>query len=367
MKNSYIFLQLFGSVYCGERLMNAYGFDIYHVVSLMCIHLILYLISVVIAQTPKKEIILGIDLAYLTIVLLAGNYEIYMLLFLVALEFLNLECHAVKKASVVGLTTLMGVIFLFTIKDNWFIYSVFLIIGIFIYFNEERLTQLTDTRDTLIEQVSSLNKSLEVLKQEKKQTTYITQITERNKLAQQLHDKVGHLLAGNVMQLEAVKIILPVDEAKGMACIDQIADSLRAGMEEIRYTLKELKPASSESGLSQVKGLLQDFKERTGITPKLVYKGDLESIDLERWHVIGENLKETMTNFIKYSKADIFEVSIEVLNKIIKVRFKDNGHIHKPITKSLGLMGIEERTLGIDGKLIINTENGFETIMLLKR
>lgn len=368
MKKIYILLQVAASIYCGQMLMDWYHRDMYQLMSLICIHLILYLISSVVRKPFIKHMVLGADIIYLVIILLAGNnYELFMVLFLVALEFVSMDTGFIKKLGVAGITLWIGSVFIDFIVADWLIYSTFLILTIFIYFNEERVKVLTDTRDTLMVQVNSLNKLLEGVKQEKKQMAYITQVTERNKLAQALHDKVGHLLAGNIMQLEAIKIILPRDKDKGMLMIEQVADSLRGGMEEIRHTLKGIKPASSENGLTQIKEELQIFQSKTGIKPKLIYVGDLESIDLEMWQAIILNLRETVTNFIKYSKGDAFSISIEVMNKFIKVRFKDNGLVEQTLSKNLGLMGIEERTLNVGGKLIINTDEGFETIMLISR
>lgn len=367
MKKIYIFLQFMVSLYWGQLLIDWNRDNIHMIISLLCVHLILYLISVIVIQPSRKQLILGVDIMYLVVATLGENSALLIILFLTSLEFLQISSGSIKKIGVVGVNIWLITMWLAEVLDNWFIYGMFLGISFFIYFNEKRLVQLIDTRDALMEQVSRLNKLLEGLKQENKQMAYITKVTERNKLAQQLHDKIGHLLAGNVMQLEAIKIILTRDEEKGLELLDQVTSSLRGGMDDIRFTLKDLKPGLGESGLSQIKKSLQHFKEKTGIIPKFIYEGDLESIDLEKWHVIHENLKETITNFIKYSKGNYFSVSIEVMNKLIKVSFKDNGRIDGPISKGLGLMGIEERTLSIDGKLIINIEEGFETIMLIKR
>lgn len=368
MKRIYIVLQFLISIYCAQSLYAWYRKDMGQLIGLICIHLILYLMSVVMTKISYKQWFLIADMIYIGIALMGGcNYDLLMILVLVATEFLTLDIDYIKKLIVLGGSLWISSMFWDLVMGNWLMYSVLIVLTLFIYFNEDRIRQLQGAKDTLMDQVSHLHKSLEVLKREKNQTAYITQISERNKLTQALHDKVGHLLAGNIMQLEAIKIILSQDEAKAIGCLEQVTESLREGLEEIRYTLKELKPAIGESGLSQVKVVLQSFKEQTGITPKLSYKGDLESIDLEKWHIISDNLKETVTNFVKYSNGDEFTVSIEVMNKLIKVRFKDNGYIEGSIKKSIGLRGIEERTLSIDGKLIVNTENGFETIMLIKR
>lgn len=366
MKVRELFLQGVAVLFCGQQLMYE-QVQVEKVVLILCVHLILYLSSQAIHTIKVKKILLSIDLLYL------GGLIVYQHPFFMILALLTLVAHwhyvkypiekVIWLAVVIGLVLMNGQ----HVVANWFIYSTLAVSEVYYYLNGIQLEELKKQRTTLMGQISSLGHALEVSKQESKQTAYIAKVSERNQLAQKLHDKIGHLLAGNIMQLEAIKLIIVKDEDKGLELLARVIEGLRGGMEEVRYTLKDLKPAASESGLSQVKEILEDFRVKSGIASELAYKGDLERIGIEIWFVVLENLKETLTNFMKYSKGDRFEVKVEVMHQLIKVSFKDNGVIQSPIQSGLGLRGIEERTLGIGGKLILNTDNGFETIMLIKR
>lgn len=366
MKGRESFLQGLAVLFCGQNVLGG-QVSIEQVILLLSIHLIIYLSSQVVHTVAVKKILLSVDMAYLS-VLVIGQYPIFMILLILVLlaYWCDISNPMEKVILLVGILGI-GFINIQHILVNWFIYSVLTISEICHYWDRSKLEAFNKQRTILMGQISSLGHAVEASKQEKKQTAYITKVSERNQLAQKLHDKIGHLLAGNVMQLEAIKLIIIKDQAKGLELMTRVIESLRGGMEEVRYTLKELKPAASESGLSQVKGILEGFREKSGIVSELIYKGDLERISLDIWFVIQENLKETLTNFMKYSNGDQFEVKIEVLHQLIKVSFKDNGFIKGPIKSGLGLIGIEERTLGVGGKLILNIDNGFETIMLIKR
>ena len=56
---------------------------------------------------------------------------------------------------------------------------------------------------------------------------------------------------------------------------------------------------------------------------------------------------------------------MEVLNTLLKVEIKDDGIGCIKIIKGLGLSGIEERTMNLNGKVIIDGSNGFSVIILL--
>ncbi|MGL6175031.1 MAG: sensor histidine kinase, partial [Cellulosilyticaceae bacterium] len=208
---------------------------------------------------------------------------------------------------------------------------------------------------------------IEEIAKEKSQIEYLTKVNERNLLAQRLHDKIGHTLAGNIMQLEVVKIIFKQDIDKAVEMVGQITDQLRAGMDDIRLTLRELKPEQSEVGIQQIKSILKDVESRHEIKTYLNYEGDLENIGINRWKIIEDNLQEVVTNFLKYSEGDQMSVSIQNLNQVIRVSFEDNGKVQGPIKKGLGIKGIEERMVMNNGRMVLNTDKGFQIILIFNK
>ena len=92
---------------------------------------------------------------------------------------------------------------------------------------------------------------------------------------------------------------------------------------------------------------------------------NMEMITPIQWKVIQENLTEAMTNALKYSQATTISIEIQVLNAMIKVVVKDNGKGMEKIKKGLGIIGMEERTASINGKVITDGTNGFSVTMLI--
>ena len=91
----------------------------------------------------------------------------------------------------------------------------------------------------------------------------------------------------------------------------------------------------------------------------------MEKIDSKLWIIFIQAITELTTNSAKYSKAKLIIVNIEVLNRFIKLEVKDDGIGCKDIKKGIGLRNIEEKVSGINGKLIINNEDGFGVIILI--
>ena len=142
-------------------------------------------------------------------------------------------------------------------------------------------------------------------------------------------------------------------------------ENLRNGMEEIRVVLRNLKPSEKTITVENIKNLLLEFQYNSGIKINFHLEGKLENLGTKRLIVIEENIKEALTNALKYSKASYINVSILIYNKVARVEIKDNGQGAKNIKKGLGLIGIEERLEKINGNMKIDGSDGFTLNMIL--
>lgn len=197
------------------------------------------------------------------------------------------------------------------------------------------------------------------------QMRYLSQIEERNSLAQKIHDKVGHTLAGSIIQLEAAGLILEKDRDKAGEIVRNVTENLKDGMDSIRITLHTIKPAPEQLGINRLKLILEEFTMNHAIKTFLSYTGSLDVISHLQWKIIIDNIKESLTNALKYSSATRINVRLEVMNRLIKAEVIDNGKGAFSIKKGMGLSGMEERTENAGGKLILDGSGGFSVITLL--
>ena len=219
--------------------------------------------------------------------------------------------------------------------------------------------------DKLREKNDALYGRLDLGAEYENQVKYLSQLEERNSLAQSIHDKVGHTLAGSLIQLEAAAMIIDSDQEKARSILDSVINHLKDGMESIRSTLRNIKPAPEQMGINRLKVMLDEFSVNNPIKAGLSYKGKLDAITNAYWKIIMDNVKEALTNALKYSSASTFGVSIEVLNRLVKIEVRDNGAGALSFKKGLGITGMDERTEAVGGKLIIDGSSGFSIITLL--
>jgi signal transduction histidine kinase len=190
---------------------------------------------------------------------------------------------------------------------------------------------------------------------------------ERDRLAQELHDGLGHALTGGIMQLEAAALLVPGEPERAGAMLAKVRSSLKEGLASVRASLAALKPEPARLGLLALREALEAFGADQGVEVRLATEGDLNAIGPEIWEAAEANLREALTNSLRHSGGAAFTCGIRVLNRLIKVEFRDEGAPSGEPRKGMGLEGMEARTRKAGGTLILDGSRGFSAIMLFER
>ena len=241
-------------------------------------------------------------------------------------------------------------------------YIIYHILNYFTHYIEKLENDIVNLKIT--------NEKLEdkIYKQEEleSQIKYTSILDERNNISQKIHDEVGHTISAAIFQLEAANLLLDKDMEKAKTFLKSTVDRLRNGMNNIRNTLKEIKPEKEQIGFNKVKLFIEKIRINSDVEIILSCDDYIDKISFVNWKIIYDNIVESITNSLKYSKADKIIITISIINnKIIKLEIKDNGIGVKKINKNMGIRGMEERCERIGGKLIIDGSDGFSVISLL--
>lgn len=228
----------------------------------------------------------------------------------------------------------------------------------------EKIKKLTEENEALKDKNYDLIYKMSKDMDYKEQLKYMSQLEERNKISQEIHDKIGHTLSSGIMQLQASKLLVDSDLNKSVKIIDNVIYILNTGMESIRATLRNIKPTAEQIGINNIQLLADEVLKNTQIKCNIICNSEDNMISGTIWKVIYDNVKECITNTLKYSKATRINISITILNKLIKVEVKDNGMGSTKYNKGMGIIGMEERMASEGGKIIVDGSNGFSVIML---
>ncbi|WP_051412138.1 sensor histidine kinase [Halonatronum saccharophilum] len=182
---------------------------------------------------------------------------------------------------------------------------------------------------------------------------------ERNKIAREIHDEVGHILIASIMQIELSKKLIKKGEFKlALKKLDSGQNKIRNGLDDIRKIVRLLKEDRDEFNLKvALKFLIKDFKEATNVDIKYDID-EMNRLNILQEEIIYKALKEGLTNGVKHSRADRFRFKLK--NKGNKVEFllKNNGLGTDEIKKGFGLANMEDRVKGQGGLLEIDSKKG---------
>lgn len=187
---------------------------------------------------------------------------------------------------------------------------------------------------------------------------------ERKRIGQDLHDSLGQTLFVIMMQLKILRKLCPNDVAALQ--ITNLEKLVSASMIEVKEIAFKLLPTSvEEKGLiSALELLTNQFNHLFHIDIRLDCNITDHCSNQKIETAIFRICQESLTNAIKYADANQISVSLHESEKSIDVKVSDNGTgFHYDIGKlnkerGLGLNGMRERALSVNGTFSVITEIG---------
>ena len=194
-----------------------------------------------------------------------------------------------------------------------------------------------------------------------KETAHLTEVSERNRIAREIHDNLGHSISGILIQLQAAYKIHDLDGEKSKIILKKSIDGLSESVSLIRDTVHNIKPKEN-LGIEYIKKIIKDFEF---CTIELKFSGDFNIISSEYIGILGTNIKEALTNAARYSNATKIDIKVDINERFTRLYIKDNGQGCNKIKEGMGLSGMRERIENIGGSISISSDNGFMIVCLM--
>ena len=181
---------------------------------------------------------------------------------------------------------------------------------------------------------------------------------ERNRIARDIHDSLGHSLTVFSIHLEAALRLLKSNPAQVESLLLEVKQLNAKTLQEVRQSVTALRsdPLQERALPDAIAYLVKEFQQSTGILPN--YEIQLKSpLSQELSVVIYRIVQESLTNICKYAAATEVSISIVQSATDIQVSVQDNGKGFElsQNTTGFGLQGMQERALALEGKLEIIT------------
>lgn len=194
-------------------------------------------------------------------------------------------------------------------------------------------------------------------------------VQERNRIAREIHDSLGHSLTVFNLHLEAGLRLLDSDPDEARELLTEAKQIGSTALRDVRQSVATLRsdPLEGRSLEAAIAALIDNFQRSTGITPTFQYQVN-SPLAAKLETPIYRIVQEALTNICKYAAATQVEVVIES-DKTVQVSIRDNGVGFDPAqtTSGFGLQGMQERTLALHGhfQLIAAPDAGCQIVITL--
>ena len=201
---------------------------------------------------------------------------------------------------------------------------------------------------------------------------YMARLKERNRIAREIHDNVGHMITRVIVQLQALKIINK-DPGVGEQ-LESVSQTLDLAMTSMRKSVHELHDDSIDLSIG-INDISSTISDRFEVTVNTII--DSPADNALKSNVLGI-IKEAVTNIAKHSNGD--KVLIEVVENVSfwRVKIHDNGS--NPVREmelagsemaeggGIGLNNIASRASTVGGRAsVMSDEEGFTVMVTIPK
>lgn len=180
----------------------------------------------------------------------------------------------------------------------------------------------------------------------------LTVSKERTRIAQELHDSLGHYLVALNMNLEFAEKAAQLKPEKSIEAIRKSRDISQECIINLRKAVNVLKENSSVQNLRKsLNEMLDNFQLAEKLNFKLEMDEEIELLNPDIKNCIYKTVQESITNGIKHGKSSEFKIWILKNVDNIELIIKDNGIGCNKIIKSNGINGIEKRITALGGQI----------------
>lgn len=204
---------------------------------------------------------------------------------------------------------------------------------------------------------------------------YAATLRERNRIAREIHDNVGHVLSRSILMTAACKTINKNDALDPL--LGNLEESLNGAMSSIRSSVHDLHDDAVDLE-DAIKGLVKDF---TFCPVNLTYDMSRQ-IPREVKYSLISITKEGLSNVMRHSNADSVNILLREHPALYQLCIEDNGtpgngipdiqteadiNKEKNTSGGMGLSNIRDRAKALGGTVQITQENGFRIFVTIPK
>lgn len=186
--------------------------------------------------------------------------------------------------------------------------------------------------------------------------------TERNRLARDIHDSLGHHLTAMSVQLEMASEFQNLDPDAARRALEEARRSVRLALGDVRQSVRALRDEATRPALSAaLAALAQDGAAGPRVTVEV--SGDEEGYGVAESTALYRAAQEAVTNACRHARASQVTVVVRLAGGAARLEVTDDGRGFAPeaAAAGFGLLGMRERVHLVAGSVDVESGPGAGT------
>ena len=217
-----------------------------------------------------------------------------------------------------------------------------------------RVWQIEDTERYRIRQ---LHGRINDLDEERAQATRMAHLSERTRIARDIHDNVGHLLTRAIMQIQAGRVVA---QSRGNQSTEQILDDVGKTLDEAMTTIRRSVHDLEDEGTDFASQMEDASSEASMGRLKVDLNNGIETAPAPVCRCLATIVREALTNTVRHSSAKSAQVVLRDLPAFWQMVVQDDGGSQQSqpdgtrpkepeLQRGMGLADMEARARALGG------------------
>ncbi|PKV09326.1 sensor histidine kinase [Bifidobacterium asteroides] len=202
--------------------------------------------------------------------------------------------------------------------------------------------------DTERYRIRQLHGRINDLDEERAQATRMAHLSERTRIARDIHDNVGHLLTRAMMQVQAGRVVA---QSKGDQSTERILDDVGKTLNEAMTTIRRSVHDLEDEGTDFASQMEDASSEASMGRLKVDLNNGIETAPAPVCRCLATIVREALTNTVRHSSARSAQVILRDLPAFWQMVVQDDGGIQQsqPDSRGMGLADMEARARALGG------------------
>lgn len=236
------------------------------------------------------------------------------------------------------------------------------LLGILLHYWEKESSTSKNIVDHLRQRIYDLELVQSHLLSDYQDTERISRLTERQRIAEILHDDLGHELTAAHLSLRAYKTLLESNNlGKADETLKKVEERLENALAQLKDSVKHIEP-NLDTGLNQLNDLCENFMYPVDFS----HSGHILKVKPYIWQLILMSVKEAFTNITKHARPSKIQVTLDVTDFIVSLTIENDGILNnEDRINGNGLRYMRSRLEAVNGSLSIQKKNTFKLIIII--